>query len=450
MSIRRLRARLIAASDSGISMIEVLVALMVFSILAVGMLFALTTMTRLSGDTENREIAVSLAAQEIDKVRAVPDAFNVLDSTTTQTVSNIVFTITRTQAWVSTTGSTASCGGGGGNLQYKSVDVKVSWANQLILKKPVEATTALAPASRINDPSYGTIIVSVLGADGTGRAGIVPVITPAVGTVDPTDSDGCSYVLKVKPGTYTIKLNQAGYIDYTQTVSPSKSYPIIAGSSQPVSFNYDKQANYALKYASNFAGTAKLPDSLTTNFLSSSGNYASTSNSTPISLFPKTEGYAGITGTYTSTSSISSGCLSVDPVTWPAGAVPKVPAVPTGHMAAGVRPPVGVAAGATGTMNIPMGVVSLPWPAGATSIVVRGVAAATGPGDPGCAQPTDYTFSYSSPPVTGTVVNLSVPFGSYQVYSKKLSVLTLSATATNATLGEVTGTIITLDARLPG
>ena len=88
------------------------------------------------------------------------------------TVDGVVYTVT-TQALVGLdpAGSTGNCGSGGGNLQYKAGQRLRHVARHVPLPSPVRADAALAPGTRINDPSYGTILVSVLGADGTGRCG---------------------------------------------------------------------------------------------------------------------------------------------------------------------------------------------------------------------------------------------------------------------------------------
>ena len=122
----------------------------------------------------------------------------------------------------------------------------------------MRADAALAPGTRINDPSYGTILVSVLGADGTGRSAVTVRVTPESGgggaaitdTIDPTDADGCSYVLKVSPGKYKIEVEKSGYIDFNQVTVPSYiQQDIAAGSTFTAGFQYDAAGTFTLKYA---------------------------------------------------------------------------------------------------------------------------------------------------------------------------------------------------------
>jgi hypothetical protein len=450
MSVARaIRARLSSIrSDAGTGMTEVVAALMVFSVIAVGMAGAMVTMTRLNSDTKNREVAAALAAQEIDTVRAVQNAFNVQTQSSTQVVNGVTYTIQRTANWASTSGSTANCGGSGGNLLYKAVQVTVTWPGMLILKQPVQANTDLAPQSRINDPSFGTLIVSVKsGIDSSPRAGVTVSVKDSsnntVANVPATDSSGCSYVLKVTPGSYTVSASQTGYIDPSQKTAPQLSATVTAGSSQTVPFNLDQQATYNNGYASNFSGSPvpKLPDSMSTSYLHGVVPWVVTGSPSSTNLFPWTDGYTVIAGSSTGTA-----CLSVDPANWAPGTVNGVALAP------GQRGAAGVAAGSTGTIPIPMGVVKLTWPNNATQVTLKGVAAPAGTGDPGCAQTTNYTYSYTSStkPANGATVYVAVPFGSWQVYNGTiLGSLFPSTSMSAATQGEVTGSTITLDPRNP-
>lgn len=452
MSIQRISERLgidSAGDDAGLSITEVIVAIMVFTIVILGLAYSLATMTRLVADDKNREVAVGLAAQEIDEVRAVGDASKVVsDTDQTQTVGSTTYKISRETEWVNTDGSSGTCGGVGGNLQYKRVSVEVTWANMLTLKNAVRSDTIIAPATRINDPSFGTIMVSVLGADGTGRSGVTVTATKTnlggpVGAIPATDSDGCSYILKVTPGTYNVGVSKTGYIDNNQVASPVQSVTIAAGSSQTANFAYDAAAKYTLKYASNFtlAGVT-LPSGLTTNFITSAGTYTPSTAPTQgsvINLYPVTEGYAAIAGKYVSTATTTSGCLSVDPAAWVAGSVNGV------AMADGARPPVGVAAGGSVILPIAMGVIKVTTGSSAATLTAKGVAAPAGTGDPGCAQPTTYTFSSVA---RNTTVYIAVPFGSWQVTGSSSLAAVVPATTGELT-GTGTGATVTLDPRNP-
>lgn len=443
--IRSIRRRLQQQPDDGMTMVEVVVALMLVSVMILGTMYSLATMTKLTDDTQNREVAAGLAEQEIDKVRATDDVFSVHTATTTQVVNGITYTIRRYTNWVSTTGATQNCGSGGGVLLYKQVNVGVTWTNMLTLTNPIQADTVIAPATKVNDPSYGSILVSVTGADGRGRSGVGVTITPngngaaAVGSVSPTDSDGCAFAFKVTPGSYNVAISKGGYISDGEAATPSKAVTVTAGSSSPANFSYDASASVNISYASNFTGPSfRLPDALSTNFFSANQAYVSPTPSSPVPLYPFSGGYAVVAGTVT-------GCASADPQNWAAGTVAGV------NLAAGVRAQAAAPAGGSASVGVPMGVVAVTWPSSAVSIHIKPVAAPAGLGDPGCQGPM-YTFTPSPAPAVGSVVYLAVPFGSWQVFgatSKNVETALAAGKATAATRGEVTGTTVTLDPRNP-
>lgn len=459
MSIQSIHDRLVAGhsaakDDTGLSMTEVITALFVFTIFILGLGYSLLSMTRLVGDDENREVAAALASQEIDRVRAVPDPFNVLSSTTTQTVNGTVFTIKRIAGWVTTSGSATSCGSSGGNLQDKAVDVQVTWVKQYVKTSPIRATTILAPSTRINDPNYGNIVVSVLGGDGTGRSGLTinaaaagnGAVTPA--SIPATDASGCAYVFKVTPGTYNVSLTKSGWISYDQSSSPTFTVTVAAGGSAPTNFQFDQQATYSMSYAGNYtANTPQLPTTLPSTFFNSSGvqKTAPTAVGTQ-NLFPWSQGYSVVAGTYVTGASPTAGCQSIDPLQWGAGSVNGV------NMAAGVRPSTGVAPGGSGTLIVPMGVIAVTWPSiAATSVRIVNTAPPAGVGDPGCYAAATYNYAFSTIPTAGKVVYLAVPFGSYTVSTVAGTTVTALGVggAVNATTGEVTNSVVTLDPRNP-
>jgi hypothetical protein len=181
---------------------------------------------------------------------------------------------------------------------------------------------------------------------------------------------------------------------------------------------------------------------VTLNFITSAGTYTPSTTPTQgstINLYPVREGYAAVAGKYVSTATITSGCLSVDPAAWPAGTVNGV------AMADGVRPPVGVEAGGNVTLPVRMGVIKVTTgnSSSTTTLTVKGVAAPAGTGDPGCAQPTTYTFSVAK---NTTTAYLAVPFGSWQVTGSNLT--GVAPATTGESTGTGTGATVTLDPRL--
>lgn len=251
--MRRIGAR--ASADDGISIIEVAVAALVFMIISVGVAQTLTSVIRLSGDQRHRVTAIGLAASELDLVRSVADAFTVSDRTyktngigsNPPKVDGIVYTVTRDVSWVNSNGIDISCqSGGGSTLQLMRINVRVTWEGQLAGTRKVSNDTVLSPNRAIADPTKGTIAVSVLDAAGEGVKDVDVTLTPTpVGvTVYDTDSDGCSYIVGVTPGTYAVSISKADHVDLaTMTATPSLgSLSVLEGQLTSALFTYDEAA----------------------------------------------------------------------------------------------------------------------------------------------------------------------------------------------------------------
>ncbi len=450
-SIRKLIEK--ARADEGMSLIEVIVALMVFAVISLGVGYSTITILKMTEDTRARQVATNLASSEIDIARGVEDPFDIVNATKTTVVSGVTYTIVRSTSWVETNGADVACGTGTGTLQSKRVNITVTWTGMLTTTQPVRSDTLISPDERINDPSLGTIRVSVLTVAGTGSAGVSVTVTPTSGgsalaaQPDATDTDGCSFALKVAPGTYSVTINRANSVDTTQATSPSKSVVVTAGGSVAALFQYDYAATFNLTYA---ASGQLLPTNLDTTFLSTYGAYVvSAGAKTQALLHPVPSGYAGIAGKYIAPVQGNAGCINVDPASWPEATV-------NGKlMAAGVRT-ASVAAAPQGSvgMAIPMGAVNVTMPSNAYLFAVS-VAGPAGASDPGCAAAPTYNFGL----VSGTKA-IALPYGSWVLYygsnangSGKIAVPSANVGIVGGLLGGVVSilggtTTITLDPRV--
>ncbi|MCU1579258.1 MAG: hypothetical protein JWP19_1462 [Rhodoglobus sp.] len=443
-----------ASSDEGLSLVEVVVALMVFSLIALGVGYSTITIVKITEDTRSRQVATNLATSEIDSARAVADPFDIVNGSYTSVVGGTTFTVNRSTSWVATSGSDVGCGSGTGTLQAKRVNVTVTWTGILSTTPPVRTDTLISPDDRINDPTLGTIRVSVLSVAGTGSSGvhvtIVPTSTGAALTEPPdnTDTDGCSYALKVTPGTYSVTLSRSNSIDSAQVGSPVKSVTVTAGGSVATQFQYDYAAQFNLIYAGNASGV-KVPTNLDTTYISSYGTYVDSGTKSQISLHPFPSGYAGVAGKYVAPStSAPAGCVSVDPAAWPAATVNGV------SLAAGVRqPPVAAAPQGQVTMNIPMGLATVKYSGGAYLFAISATATAAA-GDPGCG--VSMTYAYGNVLVNGTIT-AALPYGSWTLYSSssssgstKTAIPVSSLGLVSGTLGYLSGNVITVDPRAAG
>jgi type II secretory pathway pseudopilin PulG len=401
------------SSESGLSLIEIMVSMLVFAIIMLGVGYSVISTLKASKDGKGREVALNLAAQEIDAVRAISDIFSVVDGSHTTTVpgDSTVYTITRATDWVTSNGTAANCGSGSGTLQYKEVNVSVTW-DGMIDDNPVRADTIVAPKTTINDPALGTILVSVKNAAGIGVPGVTISTSPSTGTAVPkTDADGCAYLLKVPPATYTVTASLSQYIDVNQITSPmSTPLVVTAGSVSAPGFAYDQRGAVTLTYAKTYAGTPKpsLPNGMLTSFSSTIGGVDQTVTTTPTYLYPAS-GYTVVAGGFAPATQASPGCLDVDPSQWPDGQrAGKDVSSPDPTTVA--FPP-----GGAQTIDVPMATIIVNTGGGTQYLTATATTPPSGSDDPGCAATPAATYTFGPITPTSSKVTLALPYGTYTI-----------------------------------
>lgn len=458
-------------NDAGLSLIEVLVALLVFGILSTGIVAGMVTIVRMTDDNKARVAASGLAAQDIALARAIGDPFGLAGasgtstSTSTATVGSRTYTVTRAVNLVSSSGADATCSSS--DVFYARVNVRVTWPGKLTSTQPVQDDTIVASQGRINDSSTGSITISVIGADGLPEQGIAVAVTPTQGglalTSQPaaTDASGCTRAINVTPGTYAVTLTKAGFKDEQQQPTPTKTIIVTAGANQAVSFQYDATATYRTNYVpwpGDYSTTTPLlPNNLDATFLNStSGPYTTSASEAVVALHPFASGYTAIAGTPVDSTGAPT-CAASDPRAWQAtgseGPSLATGVAATGAARSGQSTDFRTTYGSASRLGIPMGVVEIKYsvPLTATLITATTAPPPEGTADPGCA--TRKTYSFSG--VTAAArVSLLLPYGSYTISASVADVGIVQMPAefltvpTNATGDGVSHSgIVTLDPR---
>lgn len=436
--------------DEGFTLIEVIVAMVVFAIVATGFIYVATSALVTTRDTRARVVAANLASQRIDLVRS-QSALDVKNVTTDVTLNGDTFHVKTSWAWQTATGGSATCESGpsaGGAFTYKKVTVKVTWDNMPSEDQAVYSNTLMVPKTKINDVTRGTVLVGVIDAAGVGVSGATVSLSPANG-VEPvtTDSDGCAYLLKVPEATYTVSISKPGYVSDQHKATPTATVPVTKGGSSRVSFAYDEAAAFRVTYA---GAAATLPTNLTTTFISTYGNaqVASVTSANPktFPLFPIASGYSVIAGGYANTpENASTSCLAPDPGSWTETDT-KI----------GVRPDaVGAAPGGGAAVAVPMGVVKITGLTGTTKKYLTAVYVGGGDGDPGCGLTTPPKYAFDTAAIVANTATLALPYGTWKLYRGATSgnlgtqiTSGLSAVTSGAVTGSGVGTVITLDPRV--
>lgn len=408
--MRVLRERLAHRNDAGFTLAEVMVALLIFALMSIGTIHAALSIFDITYDARARQSAANLAAQEIDQVRSVTDVMTLVDNSYDQVVNGVTFHLVRTSRWVPASGSTSNaCGASsaGATLRYKEIAVSVTWDSMRTTTDPVRSNTLINPRQPVVDAALGTILVTVLGADGTGRAGVAVTASGASNVSATTDSQGCAYLLKVTPGSYSVAVSRSGYVDQDQDATPLSSTSVTAGSSAALQFQYDKSATFALTYASGYTPTPdvtkvrtlpNLPVTFASTYglLAQTPTSASTAMTRSFSLHPFSSGYTVFAGD-------TSTCPAADPAAWPADPATAPMLVP-----AAATP------GSSVSVGVPMGVVVLNLTGSAKELRAVPQSGAVA-GDPGCTGAA-ISFGTSSIYRVGPgKVAVALPYGSWKL-----------------------------------
>jgi len=434
------RLRTAPGADRGVSIIEVMVAMTVFALIAMGVAAGIVSTMYLTQDNRSREAALNLASQEIDEARSTKDVFTLDDDTSSQTVGGEVYSIARTTNWINSDGSDQTCGAGTGVLAYKRIAITVSWTSGTSPRqKTVVLDTLVAPSSSVSSATSSSIVVGVQTSTGGPNQGVKVTITPVgngAGTLNAqpalTDGNGCTYALGVKPGSYTVLISKAGNIDPDGQTAPSKPVTTSAGGTGNQTFLYDQPTVITSKYASNAPSGVKLPTAMTTTF--THGLVSTVSSTSTTSLFPYSDGWSAVAGTETAK------CTNVDPSMWPPSVVAAAPApalapapapaavpgstptptptptpapVPSQPMVADPKlvPKTGTVAGANDVVNLPMGVVDVKTSLLDTVLVATSKNLTAVPnGDPGCSPTTTYTFTGLN---SAKATTIALPYGTW-------------------------------------
>ena len=406
--------------DDGFSIVEVLVAMTVFAMIAAAVATGIVGSLFLAHTSRSREVAIGLAQDAIDRARTATNLFSVVDSTTNPTVGGLQYTVKQVARWVPASGTANACGGGsGGPLAYKRISMTVSWSSSST--QSISMNSMVAPTTSVTAANLGTIIVSVSRVDGSGNAGVNVSIAPnaanpsgagaITAAIAPTDTSGCTYALNVKAGRYDVSLSKPGNIDDgtssgslgAQTATPSTTVTVQANQTSAANFNYDAALTVAPQWADPNASATTTFTSPTTAPVSlrrKTADYGPYAAGTTTQVFPYTDGYKVVPGTPAT-------CASVDPENWTTANGTAVAPRNVSQPQAG-----------TNAMKAPVQIVTVKL-AGKSDNALS--ATTTSPnansGDPGCATPV--TYSFTGLPAGGTAV-IALPYGTYTLRSGTL------------------------------
>ncbi len=216
------RRRYCRESDGGFTLVEVMVAVLLFMIAVPPLAGSFINAYSTAANNRFAVLAANLLSQTLDGVRSEPFADVAIGSiTATQTVDNKVFTITQTVVPIAPPElSTDVCGAsttGSGNDDYLLDSVAVSWPHSTA--EPVMGRTMLAPPATVIASGDAEVIIQVFSADGNAASGVPVTINTSSPQTVTTDSNGCAAFPYLNAGQSYV-LSAAGYLNPSQGRPP--------------------------------------------------------------------------------------------------------------------------------------------------------------------------------------------------------------------------------------
>jgi prepilin-type N-terminal cleavage/methylation domain-containing protein len=288
-------------ADAGLTLVEVMVAMIVFALIATAGTAMLVTGVSTTRLEKNKTIATGVAATALENLRSYaskPAAFdptlpsqNILpphgNTVTTQTVGTEIFTITQTTQWVPKSAPAGSCDatGQGGNSAVQPVleaTESVTWPAQSAITKPVTTTTTFTPPIADQTSGTGGIDLKVTDQTGTGVVGIPIAITGPTTANIVSDSRGCAFAAYLTPGTYTATLSSPGYIDNLENAISTVTYSVTSGTITTGTPLYARSSTITPSFAPSPVPATGLPITVFNSGLSGTGTFGPITSTTPL------------------------------------------------------------------------------------------------------------------------------------------------------------------------
>jgi prepilin-type N-terminal cleavage/methylation domain-containing protein len=256
--------------EQGFTLIELVVALAVLGVVLGAAVPAMFSALNLSRNNRNRSIGAGLAAQEIDIVRDLSiNSFTALTTTTltsTQVVDGTTYTVSRSAEWETPGATTSACSSSivPNQPQYLRITVLVSWPDMRGVQ-PVRNQTIVAPPTGSFNPYLASIGVQVKDINNKPTASMPvtvalttsPFTSTSLSTPPDPNSDGCVYFAGLAPGSYTVTLSKAGWVDGQLDAADTINVTLKAGDSVQLQPVFDQAGSLSVTFgsASTPAGT---------------------------------------------------------------------------------------------------------------------------------------------------------------------------------------------------
>ena len=281
-----------APVDGGFTIVEVMVAMLVFVIVSTSTIAILVAGLRTIRDNSDRVSAATIARSKVEDLRAT-GANSLTQGVITETSADGRFTISTETYWVPVTDqAVSSCVvGNNPNLQESRMRAHVEVIGGR-LNSPQTIDALIQPKDDVPLADVGSMTVLVKDSDGA---------TPVPGTVvrgthaslvyafeAVTDPFGCIFAPNLVPGTWTVVASKAGYVP-PATGADDSGVDVVAGQNSPAEFSLAQSGALSVDSAyPNYPIPRQIPFQMTPDPLSSMPNPLPAYPATVSGLYPGT------------------------------------------------------------------------------------------------------------------------------------------------------------------
>jgi Tfp pilus assembly protein PilV len=274
------------ASEEGFALIEVVVSAAVLVMVVLGVLAGIDAVSHTAAANQSKTVAATLAEKDLERLRALRTAdlnrlAEIEPETSTVKVGHITYTITsKAQLVTDSTGEDVSCSVPTGKGSYLRITSTVTSPMTGGAVKPVTMSSIVAP-----QPGQGTLTGFVRNAMGAPVQNLpVQAIGPSPDT-QITNAAGCAVFDDSEAGSYTLRLNQSGWVDKDGNQLVEKPGTVSAGSVTTVEFQYDRAGRFSVAVVNSSGATDPSQGLMAAHTLVSTG-FRQTAASPFTGMFP--------------------------------------------------------------------------------------------------------------------------------------------------------------------
>ncbi len=317
----------IREEQSGVTMIEVLVASMVLLIASAGLYMSLTAGNRATALERHRVKANDLAEQELERVRSLriadlstwnstrrvmEDGTELASGASCPATGQTCYSVSSSTQFLTETASTNTCASGTGSRDYLQLSVSVTWTG-IGTHTPVTAGTVISPPNGSLVPNSGSLLVQVDDANSNGISGVTLSGNGAGSFTGTTGATGCVLWRNLPAGNYSMTAGGAasGMVDPDGVAPAPEAVSVVDQATNTVNLQYDRPGSiqgitfrtrtYGGSLVNSTADTAVVSQSgmSQVKVFGTAGGTRQTTFNTGTNLFPFTSAYTVYAGSCT-------------------------------------------------------------------------------------------------------------------------------------------------------